>query len=112
MTFFPANSRNALSFASLAISGLGGVYFGLFSCGGYASYKGWFIAFVCVLTALAMALHGSILKSVARRIAFPILVALVFVLAQALAAPFYPSAPSSVSEYLQVAWRAFVFGPC
>lgn len=80
---------------SLAV--LGGLYSGLFSCGGHV----WaWDAYLVVATASAVAVATVRRQApVVPRLGVVGLAIVVFVLVQAAAGPFYPSAPSSLTDY-------------
>jgi hypothetical protein len=88
---------------------LGGGYFGLFSCGGYAWHR---YAFVSAHVALSLAVAVSAKGPWLGRTFLFLAVGPAYVLGQALTGPFYTATPASWVEY----WRGFVhtlqYGPC
>ncbi len=76
---------------------MGGVYFGLFSCGGYAWHWYALLGIAALLSAWAVA--APVKKTVWGRLWPLALAPVAFVLAEAVAAPFYPAAPTSLDQY-------------
>ena len=91
---------------------IGGIYFGLFSCGGYAWHQQVFFAALAVCTFVALVVPLSRARPYLTRLGLVIGVGCGFVLSQAVAAPFYPAAPESWSAYFGAFARALVHGPC
>jgi len=96
----------------LCLAVLGGIYFGLFSCGGYVWHSQVFQAVFLGLLALATLLPPYSMKRIATRVCFAVGIVTVFAVMEAAAACFYPSAPVSLSEF----FGSFLFhlknGPC
>jgi hypothetical protein len=93
----------------IAVAVLGGVFFGLFSCGGYVwhwtAFR-WLLGVSCIL-----ALAAPSTLSWPRRAGLIALVIPVYLIAEALAAPFYPDTPSSVGEFLHRFVQTLETGP-
>lgn len=90
----------------------GGIYFGLFSCGGNAWHKQAFYAVLAAFTIVALVVPFSRTRPFLTRLGLVVGVESGFVLSQAVAAPFYPSAPESWSAFFRgFAW-ALEHGPC
>jgi hypothetical protein len=84
--------------------------FGLFSCGGYAWHWHAFLGVGAVMLIWAAVTP---MKATAWHRLWPLVTApVVFVLVQAAAAPFYPDAPQSVSEYGSRFAGAIQHGAC
>jgi hypothetical protein len=98
--------------AALLLAVLGGVYFGLFSCGGYAWHKpAFFVALVATtLAALLVPLQRP--RPVASRLGIVVAVGVAFLLTQAIAAPFYPAPPASWGDFMRVFLHTLEQGPC
>lgn len=112
MRRLPANFGFPFAIAALAIASLGGVFFGLASCGGYIWHGQFFFGLLSVLVLIAVLSPSRLLGSWPRRLLFPFLVLTTYVLVEATAAPFYPSAPESASEFVRVFKRTIIDGPC
>ena len=80
-----------LFWASLAACVLGGVFLGLFSCGGYAWQRSLVEVMGVVLVFLALFWPVSFLKPWWRRLLYPPAMFLLFRLTQGIASCFYPS---------------------
>jgi hypothetical protein len=98
--------------AAVTVAGLGGLFFGLASCGGYAWHDRFFFWLLTSLVLAALLFPSRLLRSWPRRLLFPLLVVLTYVLVEATAAPFYPFAPESTSEFIRVFKRTLIDGPC
>lgn len=97
---------------TLLIAGLGGIYFGLFSCGGIGWHRTAFLAGLAA-AALIIPMPPALRRSPKlSRMAFLIGVFAIFHLFQLLAAPFYPRAPESWSEYFQLLRNTVAHGLC
>lgn len=103
---------DSLAISAAIFAAAGGIFFGLFSCGGMAWYSQAFILLAALLTGLSVLIPGNFLQSLWRRAAFPVFVFFIFIFIQAMAAPFYPSAPESAMDYWASALRVLEFGPC
>lgn len=90
----------------------GGVFFGLFSCGGYIWYGQVFWAtFIGVLMLSAFFAPPS-LTTLIRKAAFCFFVVSGFFLTEAIASAFHPAAPKTVKEFFRALWLGLVYGPC
>jgi hypothetical protein len=102
-----------LQVGSVVIAILGGVFLGLFSCGGYVWHKQAIAAAIVLLTLAALlarfATRGFALW---RSGAFVAIVVGGFFVSEATAAPFYPAPPESLSEFWQSFVRTLQYGPC
>ena len=101
-----------LSFGALIIAFLGGLFFGLFSCGGYAWHHQLFLGVVILFTGLGLALPRNFLPKLFWRLSFPLFVLAVYIFSQAAISPFYSAAPANFTSYLQGVVQALEFGPC
>lgn len=97
---------------AVSVAVLGGVFFGLFSCGGYAWHKeAFFWLLVAVITIAALfPLHRK--QPVLSRVAVVLGVPVLFLIVQTATAPFYPAPPASWSEFLQAFISTLERGPC
>lgn len=104
-------SRLATS-ALFLLALLGGIYFGLFSCGGYAWHKTVFAWVLFAATVMWLLLRRTKQQPAVFRILVVLLVPLAFVIAEAASAPFYPAIPDSVGTFVRSLFRALEYGPC
>ena len=112
MVNIPPKIGNSLAMLTIMCAAGGGVFFGLFSCGGKAWQHQAFLWIMLCGVLLSILVSGDLLRSWGRRGTFLVFVILVFVFFQALTAPFYPSAPSSPTEYGRRVFRVLESGPC
>jgi hypothetical protein len=105
-------TRNFSAVVAIIFAAIGGIYFGLFSCGGYAWHFKLFVLLLALITLLAVLFPGAFLRSWQRRIIFPLAVIFTYVLLQAVTAPFYPSSPSDIAKYVESFVHTLEFGPC
>lgn len=104
--------RRYSMFAALLAAVLGGAFVGLFSCGAYALQGPVVLSLIGVLTLTAVVFPNLALVPLSRRAAFAIGVMGLYVVSMAAAAPFYPTAPSSLSEFISLFLGALRAGPC
>jgi hypothetical protein len=98
--------------ATVAVALVGGLFLGFFSCGGYAWHRSainWVLATVTIAACL-IPCWGN--HSLARRVAFLLGVACLFVITQAVAAQFYPGPPNSFAAFLAGVWRDLMQYAC
>jgi hypothetical protein len=107
-----AHIGNVAAVAALLIAALGGIYFGFFSCGGYAWHREFFMLFTVLITLAAVLAPGKLLSSWQRRAIFPFAVLITYVLMESLSAPFYPAPPESMAGYFKQFVYALEHGPC
>ena len=101
-----------LNVAALAVAVVGGIFLGLFSCGGYAWHKPAFLALLVACTGAALFFPASAARPLAARIGLVVLVGIGYLASQAAAAAFYPAAPASWSEFATRFASSLVHGPC
>lgn len=97
---------------ALLFSFLGGICFGLYSCGGYV-WSGeicWVAS--ALLLGFSLIVSKRILHSWLRRVGFVVSYLCIFTLSQAAAMPLYPLAPESFAEYRHRFVLALEYGPC
>jgi hypothetical protein len=104
-------SRLATS-APVLLALLGGVYFGLSSCGGYAWHQTVFTWVLFAGTVMWLLLPRTKQQPAGFRILVVLLAPLAFVIAEAAFAPFYPSGPDSVGTFVRSLFRALEYGAC
>ena len=105
---------------SISMALLGGLFVGQFSCGAHWWQARAIASFVGVAALSTVLLQARVSGSwsrlrrlaVARALAFFVLVAGVFIVAEAVGASFYPAAPTSLAEFLRGVSAALVGGPC
>jgi hypothetical protein len=107
-----SRSGDAVALTSVLIAGVGGVFFGLSSCGGVRWHGQAFLILATALTLIAMAIPSTFLTSWARRVLFVLLIIGAYQLTLALTAPFYPSTPGSLLEYARLVVGSVMYGPC
>lgn len=98
--------------SAAALVAVGGVFFGLFSCGGHEWHRQlfWTLLTPClVLTVLAPA---PILKRGLRRLIFVAFVLAGFVAVRGAASTFYPGPPASFTDFVRGTWLGITTGPC
>jgi hypothetical protein len=98
--------------AALLLAVLGGIYFGLFSCGGYAWHKPAFFAALAAATLTALLVPLQRTRPVANRFGTVVAIGVAFLLTQAIAAPFYPAPPTSWAEFMRIFLHTLEQGPC
>ena len=95
-----------------SLQALGGVFFGLFACGGISWHLSAFYAALTAATLLAVVVPKQRAWPVLGRIGVVVGVIAMFRLSQALAAPFYPAPPESWSQFSHMFVSALKHGPC
>ncbi len=90
----------------------GAIYFGLFSCGGYAWHKSVFGVIALGVCVAAVAVPSRLLLSVRRKVLFLLLLGAGYFAIESAVAPFYPSAPESLAQYIQAFLHSAQVGPC
>jgi hypothetical protein len=91
---------------------LSGIFFGLFSCGGYIWHTQLFYLVVSVLLLATLAYPASFIDKWYKKLAFLVLLGIVYFLFQAVAGAFYPSSPNSFIDFMQSFKRNLVYGVC
>src|SRR3990167_1098819 len=106
---YPANT---LVLFTLILAVLGGIFFGLYSCGGYYWHIQvyWITALLFVISSIA--LKNQFLKTLTSKLLFQIIYLALFLASQSVAATFYPSAPESFSEFIRNFLITVEYGPC
>lgn len=99
-------------FIAILLAVLGGIYFGLFSCGGYAWHKDIFYMVFALTLLLVFIFPLSILKKIPYRLLSILLLIVLFIVVQAAASTFYPTNPASISDFFQGFYLALQDGPC
>lgn len=97
---------------AVSVAVLGGVFLGLFSCGGYAWHKEalfWLLVGAIAIAAL-VPLHRK--RPVLSRVAVVLGVPALFLTVQAATAPLYPALPASWSEFSRVFMSTLEHSPC
>ncbi len=98
--------------ASVALAIAGGVYFGLFSCGGYIWHRQLYWGVFGLVIALSVVFPPPSLSPILGRAVLLLLPPVLHRFALAGAAPFYPAMPTSTPQYFDQFWYAFKYGPC
>jgi hypothetical protein len=87
--------------AALAFACLGGIYFGLFSCGGYVWHRPLYFGLLAAITLVALVVPSRRTRPILERIGVVAGISVAFFFTEALAAPFYPATPESWSEFMR-----------
>lgn len=98
--------------AAVLVALLGGVYFGAFSCGGYAWHKDAFLLVLAATVTAALLVPLRRERPVLSRLLVLIAIPVLFVMTQAAATPFTPAAPDSVGDFLRGFVLALERGSC
>jgi hypothetical protein len=102
----------ALVVAAFLVGASGGIYFGLFSCGGLAWHSKAYLLLATSLIVGAVCVSNRHLRSLRLRAVFPFVIFAVFQVSQAAAAAFYPSPPKSIGEFFRLWVFTLEHGPC
>lgn len=111
MPSIPANGFKALTIFALLLAALGGVWFGLFSCGGYVWHHQLMHWTLGALIAAMLFCPPRQAASLGRRATLALAVVGTFLIVRALTAPFYPVFPG-VGDYFRQVGLAPATGPC
>lgn len=96
----------------IVVATIGGIYFGLFSCGGYIWHRqAFYIAFALVLSAFFI-FPPPMLKKIPLRFIIITSIIAFFLVVRASASAFYPSAPASWPEFFKRLILGLKYGPC
>jgi hypothetical protein len=104
--------RQLATISAFTLAFIGGLYFGLFPCGGYAWHKEAFEWTLGIVTVVAVVWPLRRRWPVLSRIGILLGVPVVFIMVRAAAAPFYPSAPESWEAFFRVFLSTLERGPC
>jgi hypothetical protein len=107
-----SRAADACVFVSLLVAALGGVYFGLFSCGGFAWHKPAFFAVLVSMCAYAALRPSTLLPSTRSRAGFVVCVPAVYIILASASSAFYPSAPRSLDKFTALFLNALLLGAC
>ena len=105
-------SSNLLTTLSILTAILGGIFFGLFSCGGYVWHKELFNVVFCVLLITNFIFPPALFKKSFLRFLLIIIIVCLFIFVQAIASAFYPSFPETWAEFFSEFINGLIFGPC
>lgn len=98
--------------AAGALAVLGGVFFGVFSCGGYVWHWELFEGLLAASLLFVLVLPPAPLRSWSRRAMFVMSVVCVFLVTRGVASAFYPAPPTSWEAFRRALVSAIVDGPC
>lgn len=90
----------------------GGVFFGLFSCGGYLWHMQLHTSLMAIAAIGIIFVPPSFLHAIWKRIAFIAMSLALFVVVRASASAFYPAAPENMSEFIESFIIGIQYGPC
>ena len=94
---------------AIGVGAIGGAYFGLLSCGGYAWHRHVFLGVLAVVCGITFTMARG---SLPIRVALLLLVGVAYFLAQAALAPLYLGIPESFGAYMRQFLRTLEQGPC
>ena len=103
---------NTAVLSSIAIALASSLYLGLASCGAYLWHQQALYGLNVAMYLAALASPGTLLPSRKHKFVFALSLPVVAVILSAAAAPFYPSQPLSMAEYLATVLSALRFGAC
>ncbi|TKB11150.1 hypothetical protein [Desulforhopalus sp. IMCC35007] len=104
--------RFSILIVSLIFAVVGGIYFGLFSCGGYVWHKKMFVlSFSVVLVTLFVWPHPK-LSRLGIRSSFVAGNVILYFVMQSASSAFYPAAPKSWNEFFDIFIFRLLNGPC
>jgi hypothetical protein len=108
----PRHPGDYFAWIAVATSVIGGVYWGLFSCGAYVWHFRLYIGIAVAFTGLAIFLPSRRGRSLIRAVALPVVVVAGFAISEALVSPFYAGSPDTLSEYGRLVLLTLRTGPC
>jgi hypothetical protein len=111
MPSISANGFKALAIFALLLATLGGIWFGLFSCGSYVWHHRVMHWTLGALVAALLLCPPRQAASTGHRAALALAVVGTFFVVRALTAPFYPALPG-VGDYFRQVGLALATGPC
>lgn len=97
---------------SVVIAIAGGIFFGLFSCGGYVWHKQLFNSVFTVSLICVFCLMSSLCVPLWKRFAVIVILFYLFITIRAVSSTFYPAKPESWSEFFHQFYIGFLYGPC
>lgn len=90
----------------------GGIWFGLFSCGGYVSHEEYFRISLGTCLGSSVVFPPQPLTKFSVRSLFAAGAIATFILVRAGASAFYPGAPSGFAEFVDLFRVGVLYGPC
>jgi len=90
----------------------GGIFFGLFSCGGYVWHKQLHTSLMAIASIFIMVAPPNFLLAIWRRVVFITTSLAIFVVVRASASAFYPAPPENISEFMKSFVIGAQYGPC
>jgi hypothetical protein len=106
------NSRLIAPSVAAGLALWGGVFFGLFSCGGYLWQQRLFDALFGITALVSLVVPPEQLRPPLRRGAFLAGVTCAFIVTRGVASAFYPAPPSSLGAFGRAVISGIVDGPC
>lgn len=104
--------RNIAPITTAIFVSLGGVYFGLFSCGSYIWHSQLFYVVVTVLLLATLTYPANFIDNWYKKLIFLILLAAIYFVFEASSGAFYPTPANSLVEFVQLFWQGLVYGQC
>jgi len=90
----------------------GGIFFGLFSCGGYVWHKQLHTSLMAIASIFIMVAPPNFLRNIWRRAAFITTSLVLFIVVRAFASAFHPAPPENISEFMKSFVIGVQYGPC
>ena len=104
--------RSIAPATTILLAVAGGTFLGLFSCGGYLWHRQLFDFLILAGVVISLVMPPRWMRNLPRKVGFVATVLILFVVVQALASSFYPSAPADA----RALWHGFLAGlntgPC
>ncbi len=108
--------RNNLSISIAAllvvVSIGGGVFFGLYSCGGYLWHKQLHISIMVMAILFVLFLPPKYLTAIWKRFTFIAMSFVLFLVIRAASSALYPATPQNITEFIDSFIRGVQYGPC
>jgi len=100
------------SISAVLLAVFGGLFFGLFSCGGYVWHQQLFAALFIGILLVVLFVPSMVLNKAWKRILLVVIAPILFLVVRSASSTFYPTAPESWSEFLASFIRGLQYGPC
>ena len=108
--------RKSISIGAIVLLGIsaivGGLFFGLFSCGGYVWHKQLHTSLMIMASIFILFVPPKFLDALWKRLSFLVLSFVLFVVVRAAASAYYPASPENMSEFIQSFITGVQYGPC
>ena len=104
--------RSILPTLALVAAVFGGIFLGLFSCGGTIWHRQLIYFLLSATVALALFVPPNWLATRGRRVLFAVAMGSLFILVRSVSSTFYPASPNSVGEFATSFIRALWSSLC